>query len=85
MVHFLLTLSVVLLMSLFSFYSHAQAYIDPSTTSYIIQIVVGAVIAGGAAIGYYWRKLRKKARHEDTNVADTTAEAAPENDEFLAK
>lgn len=34
------------------------AYLDPATTSYIIQVVAGVVIAGGVAIGVFWKKIR---------------------------
>lgn len=47
----------------------ALAYIDPSAMTYIIQLVAGVVIAAGAAIGFYFRrvkrafsKLRKKGK-----------------------
>jgi len=36
----------------------ALAYIDPATTSYIIQIVAGVFIACGAMIGIFWKKIR---------------------------
>lgn len=36
----------------------AYAYIDPATTSYLIQIVAGVFIAGGAAVGIFWKKIR---------------------------
>ena len=38
--------------------STALAYIDPAATSYILQIVAGVVIAGGIAVGIFWRKIR---------------------------
>ncbi len=38
----------------------AEAYIDPSVATYVIQAVAGIVIAAGAVIGIYWRKARKK-------------------------
>ena len=34
------------------------AYLDPASMTYVIQIVAGAVIAGGVAIGIYWRKMK---------------------------
>ena len=36
----------------------ALAYIDPASTSYIVQIIAGLFIAGGAAIGIYRHKIR---------------------------
>lgn len=35
------------------------AYIDPATTSYLIQIIAGIVIACGAAIGIFWNKITR--------------------------
>ena len=38
----------------------AQAYIDPSVLTYVIQAVAGIVVAVGAVVGIYWRKAKKK-------------------------
>ena len=38
--------------------STALAYIDPAATSYIVQIVAGVVIAGGVAVGIFWKKIK---------------------------
>lgn len=38
----------------------ANAYVDPSVLTYVIQAVAGIVIAVGAAVGIYWRKAKKK-------------------------
>lgn len=38
----------------------ANAYVDPSVMTYIIQAVAGIVVAVGAAVGIYWRKAKKK-------------------------
>lgn len=38
----------------------ANAYLDPSVVTYVIQAVAGIVIAVGAAVGIYWRKAKKK-------------------------
>lgn len=35
----------------------ASAYVDPATTSYIIQIVAGVFIALGATVAVFWRKI----------------------------
>lgn len=40
----------------------AAAYIDPATTSYVIQIVAGVVIACGTAFGIIFNKMRRKLR-----------------------
>ena len=41
-------------------------YIDPATTSYVIQIAVGIMIAGGTAIGIFWNKLKRKTKRKNT-------------------
>ena len=56
---------------LFSFPSYA--YIDPATTSYLIQIVAGVVIAAGATVGIFWKKIKltfkqKKMEHLEQNL-----------------
>ncbi len=42
------------------FSSTANAYIDPSAMTYIVQIIVGIVVAGGAAFAFTFRKLKRK-------------------------
>lgn len=41
------------------FEQKANAYIDPSVVTYVIQAVAGIAIAIGAAVGIYWRKFKK--------------------------
>ena len=40
--------------------TQASAYIDPSTTTMIIQAAVGLVVAIAAGFAIYWRKAKKK-------------------------
>lgn len=35
-----------------------SAYIDPSTTTYLVQIIAGVVVAGGALIGIFRRRIK---------------------------
>lgn len=43
----------------FVFFSPSvAAYIDPASSSYLLQIIAGIFIAGGTAIGVYWRKIK---------------------------
>ena len=51
---------------------NASAYIDPATTSYIIQIVVGVVIACGTAAGIIFNKLKRKMKKK---TGDENADA----------
>lgn len=40
----------------------AEAYIDPSVMTYVIQAVAGVIIAIGAAIGIYFRRAKRKVQ-----------------------
>ena len=54
----------------FLFSSTASAYIDPSAMTYIVQIVVGIVIAGGAAFGFYFKKIKRKLKKKNAAQDD---------------
>jgi hypothetical protein len=47
----------ILFMILFS--DNALAYIDPSVMTYAIQAIAGIIIAIGAFLGIYFRKIKK--------------------------
>ncbi len=55
---FLLTLYCVFCMVMTP--AQASAYIDPSTTTFIIQAAIGLVVAIAAGVSIYWRKAKKK-------------------------
>lgn len=40
--------------------AQASAYIDPSTTAYIITSAIGLAVAIAAGVSVYWRKAKKK-------------------------
>ena len=40
--------------------NQASAYIDPSTTTFLVQAVVGVAVAVAAGFTIYWRKAKKK-------------------------
>lgn len=52
---------------------NAAAYIDPATTSYVIQIVAGIVIACGTGIGILWSKIRRKISKKNGEEAPKPA------------
>lgn len=61
----------------------AYAYVDPATLTYVIQIAAGVVIAGGVAVGVYWRKIKKifqknkmAEKQDASSEADRNAAAA---------
>ena len=52
------------------------AYVDPATLTYVIQIVAGVCIAGGVAVGVYWRKIKKFFQKDKTVTKNNTASSA---------
>lgn len=57
-----------------------SAYIDPATTSYVIQIVVGIVIACGTAIGIFWNKIKRKFKKKDSKAEPAASPKTDDND-----
>lgn len=45
------------------------AYIDPATTSLIIQIIAGVVIACGTAVGIIWSRIKRKFKKKNGDEA----------------
>lgn len=41
-----------------------NAYIDPSVMTYTIQVVAGIVVAVGAVVGVYWRRVKRKVQNK---------------------
>lgn len=54
----------------------AYAYVDPATTSYVVQIVAGIIIACGTGIGIFWNRAKRKLKKKDSNTepAETSAD-----------
>lgn len=57
------------------------AYIDPATTSYLIQIVAGVVIALGTVVGIYWNKLKRLFKKKNNDAPEAAAEIVKERSE----
>ncbi len=74
-------LSYVFFSAMLLFGLNANAYIDPSVMTYVIQAAAGVVIAVGAVVGIYWRKAKKKAQ-EKLGIKETKEE---ESDEIVFK
>lgn len=66
------------------------AYIDPSSMTYLIQIIAGVVIAAGAGVGFYWKRIkrsirnRKEAREAAENGGAAARTNLPEGQTFTA-
>ena len=52
--------ALMLVYNLVVFTPAALAYIDPSTTTYLIQAVAGIAVAVGSFAVIYWRKAKKR-------------------------
>ena len=50
--------------SMLMFGLNAEAYIDPSAVTYVIQAVAGLAIAVGAVVGIYFRRAKKKVNEK---------------------
>ena len=59
----------------------AEAYIDPSVMTYVIQAVAGVIIAIGAAIAIYFRRAKKKLQ-DKLGIEETKEQ---ESDEIIVK
>ena len=53
-----------------------SAYIDPATTTYIIQIVVGAVVAIGAVLGIFSSKIKRLFKKKNPAEEQLSTERA---------
>lgn len=62
---------------------NANAYIDPSIMTYMIQVIAGIVVAVGAVVGIYFRKAKKKV-NEKLGI-DENKNKEVESDEILIK
>ena len=60
----------------------ANAYIDPSVMTYVIQIAAGVIVAVGAVLGVYIRKAKKKIN--DKLGIDENKNKEVEDDEIVA-
>ena len=80
----MLKLAYFTLCFLLIFSTSASAYIDPASTSYIIQIIGGVFLAGGAAIAIYWHKIklffrkRKEKKLQEARKKEAAARSASE-------
>ena len=62
-VRFCLTLIILLTFGCLFFPEKAHAYLDPGTGSYILQIIIGAFLAGLFAIKIFWNKVKNLFRN----------------------
>ncbi len=65
------------------FGTDANAYIDPSVMTVLIQSIAGVVIVVGAAVGLYFRRAKKKIN--DKLGIDENKNKEVESDEIILK
>ena len=59
-------LRFILLTTCFFFINtESYAYLDPGTSSIIIQAILGAIAAGAVTIKIYWNKLKSYFKKKD--------------------
>lgn len=56
------------------------AYIDPATTSLIIQIVAGVIIACGTALGIFWSRIKRKFKKKNGDESEEIVNIKQEGD-----
>jgi len=50
--------------------SAAYAYIDPGTGSYMFQLLIGGVMAGGIMVRIYWQHIKAFFGKSDAGASD---------------
>ena len=83
-----LTAAAILLTGLSVFFTlTASAYVDPTTTTFLIQALAGVVAVVGTAVAIFWRRAKKKLGIDETKnmevedefaVVDETTEPKPD-------
>ena len=72
-----LTAAAILLTGLSVFFTlSASAYVDPTTTTFLIQALAGVVAVVGTAIAIFWRRAKKKLGIDDTKNMEVEDEFA---------
>lgn len=58
----------------------AFAYLDPGTVSYVVSMIAGLFIAGGAAIAIFRRRIKLFFQNLGKKKGETPADAEDEDD-----
>lgn len=77
---------VFFVLGTFLFSTTASAYIDPSAMTFLTQVIVGIVVASGAAVGFFFKKLKRKLKKGGSKPVQKTDSATVQtfdnDDEF---
>ena len=65
-------------------YLRPSLYLDPGSGSFLIQLLLAALLGGAFAIKIYWKKIKvlftgKKAETTPSTVSEATDQATPED------
>ncbi len=66
-------------LGMFMFSVSASAYIDPGAMTFVVSAVTMCVVASGAAIGFYFNKIKRKLK----GMKDDTPKNIPVSDEVI--
>ena len=74
--------AVFFVLGMLMFSTVSGAYLDPTTVTFIVQIVAGVAVACGAAFTFYFRKIKKKLKGENAENKDDVASLDNSQDGF---
>ncbi|MEN9407815.1 MAG: hypothetical protein RLZZ455_1031 [Candidatus Parcubacteria bacterium] len=66
-----------LLLGLFVFPSHAHAYLDPGTGSYVLQMVAAALFGGAFIFKTWWKEIRSFVSRITSRKGVSESEKSP--------
>ena len=70
-----------LIASLLMCMTTALAYIDPGAMTFLIQVLAGVVIAAGAAVGFYFRRIKRAIKNHGKKDEEEEEYEEDESDE----
>ena len=75
-----LLLTVTLgLLAIVAYIPPSHAYLDPGTTSMVLQAIIGAFVAGVVAMKIYWHKFKSLFVRREPGHQEETKTTSPDN------
>ncbi len=74
--------AVFFVLGMLMFSTVSSAYLDPSTATFIVQILAGVAVACGAAFTFYFRKIKRKLKGDKVENKDEVASLDNSQDGF---
>ena len=66
------------------FSTNTHAYLDPSSATYVLQIVAGLFVVGGMAFGIFWHRIKRLFKRNDSTSEKQKGKDEDVQDEHLA-